>query len=30
MACLGSPIRTNVERPEKARSSTCHCTGSVS
>ena len=30
MACLGSPISTNVDRPVKARSITRHCTGSVS
>ncbi len=30
MACLGSPISTIVAWPVNARSSTCHCTGSVS
>ena len=30
MACFGSPISTIVAWPRKARSSTCHCTGSVS
>ena len=30
MACFGSPIRTSVTRPAKARSMTSHWTGSVS